>query len=153
MGITQVTIQPEFHKMMPNTETTDCLIRCHGEHCSSSQCCSKENFSEDTCGTTTLRAITKKQHDKKETTPAAPSISLARFAVYEECETAKRFASDARSRGSAKESPTNDNATSNDEREVRSNASDVDVVSDPITNVTDQTAAPINHRASSGMTS
>ncbi|XP_076631749.1 zinc transporter 77C [Colletes latitarsis] len=49
MGITQVTIQPEFHKMKPNMEKTGCLIRCHGEHCSSSQCCSKEKFLEDSC--------------------------------------------------------------------------------------------------------
>ncbi|XP_043268720.1 zinc transporter 1 [Venturia canescens] len=48
MGITQVTIQPEFHKMKTNSEQSPCLIRCHGKRCKTSQCCTKEVTNEVT---------------------------------------------------------------------------------------------------------
>lgn len=69
--------------MKPNMEKTDCLIRCHGEHCSSSQCCSRENFLEDTCKLAKDNTISKK-YDKKEIIPAACAISLEKFTTYEE---------------------------------------------------------------------
>ncbi|XP_033216826.1 zinc transporter 1 isoform X2 [Belonocnema kinseyi] len=44
MGITQVTIQPEFHKMRSNLFKMDCLISCHGEYCQLSQCCTHDKL-------------------------------------------------------------------------------------------------------------
>ncbi|XP_012280120.1 zinc transporter 1 isoform X3 [Orussus abietinus] len=43
MGITQVTIQPEFVKMKPRMPKGRCLITCRAAYCSLSQCCTKEN--------------------------------------------------------------------------------------------------------------
>ncbi|XP_061934062.1 proton-coupled zinc antiporter SLC30A1 isoform X3 [Apis cerana] len=87
MGITQVTIQPEFHKMRPNMEKTGCLIRCHGEHCSSSQCCSKEKFIEDSCSDLSTKkqgqSINKKL-EKKEIIPSSTTIDLKKFAIHDE---------------------------------------------------------------------
>ncbi|XP_012350061.1 zinc transporter 1 isoform X2 [Apis florea] len=87
MGITQVTIQPEFHKMRPNMEKTGCLIRCHGEHCSSSQCCSKEKFIEDSCSDLSIKkqgqSINKKL-EKKEIIPSSTTIDLKKFAIHDE---------------------------------------------------------------------
>ncbi|XP_033331798.2 proton-coupled zinc antiporter SLC30A1 [Megalopta genalis] len=83
MGITQVTIQPEFHKIRPNREKTGCLIRCHGEHCSSSQCCSKEKFMEDSCShvsTEQVQSINKKL-ERKEVVPTPLVVDLEGFAV------------------------------------------------------------------------
>ncbi|XP_032668233.1 zinc transporter 1 isoform X2 [Odontomachus brunneus] len=79
MGITQVTVQPEFHKMKPHMERTDCLIRCHGEHCSYSQCCSRENFLEEK----DAHAISRR-YEKKEIIPASSTINLERFTAYKE---------------------------------------------------------------------
>lgn len=69
--------------MKPNMEKTDCLIRCHGEHCSNSQCCSRENFLEDTCKSKDSHAIGKK-YEKKEAISAAYAINLEKFTIYEE---------------------------------------------------------------------
>lgn len=41
-GITQVTIQPEFFKKSPSTESLpsiNCLMQCQGENCKLSHCC------------------------------------------------------------------------------------------------------------------
>ncbi|KAL0111664.1 hypothetical protein PUN28_013093 [Cardiocondyla obscurior] len=84
MGITQVTIQPEFHKMKPNMEKTGCLIRCHGEHCSSSQCCSKENFLDDSCKSMKNAHTIHKENDEQERIPTACAISLEKCANYKE---------------------------------------------------------------------
>lgn len=70
--------------MKLNTEKTDCLIRCHGEHCSSSQCCSRENFLDDTCKSMKDAHTISRKYDKKEIIPAACAISLEKFTVYEE---------------------------------------------------------------------
>lgn len=86
--------------MRPNMEKTDCLIRCHGEHCSSSQCCSRENFVEDTCKSAKDAHIISKKYDKKEIIPAACAISLEKFTVYEE-ETVDRAANDPKMEKSA----------------------------------------------------
>ncbi|CAK9832858.1 Zinc transporter 10 [Anthophora retusa] len=87
MGITQVTIQPEFHKMKPNMEKAGCLIRCHGEHCSSSQCCSKEKFIEDSCSDLSskkpVQSLNKKL-EKKKMIPGSSVIDLKRFTVHDE---------------------------------------------------------------------
>ncbi|XP_076244844.1 zinc transporter 77C [Calliopsis andreniformis] len=85
MGITQVTIQPEFHKIRPNMEKTGCLIRCHGKHCSTSQCCSKEKF-EDSCSDVSLKQVQSinKKLEKKEIIPAPPEVDLKRFTIYDE---------------------------------------------------------------------
>ncbi|XP_031828641.1 zinc transporter 77C isoform X2 [Nomia melanderi] len=86
MGITQVTIQPEFHKIKPNTDKTGCLIRCHGGHCSSSQCCSKEKFIEDSCSHVPMEQalpITKKS-DKKEIISVPSVVDLKGFTVHDD---------------------------------------------------------------------
>ncbi|KAJ8675866.1 hypothetical protein QAD02_011652 [Eretmocerus hayati] len=47
MGITHVTIQPEFCKMIAHGEThTDCLIRCQSKFCETSTCCSRDELRE-----------------------------------------------------------------------------------------------------------
>ncbi|KZC11068.1 Zinc/cadmium resistance protein, partial [Dufourea novaeangliae] len=86
MGITQVTIQPEFHKMRPNMEKTGCLIRCQGEHCSSSQCCSKEKFIEDSCSHVSMKQVQSinKKLEKKEIIPAQSVVDLKRFTVHDD---------------------------------------------------------------------
>ncbi|XP_018362998.1 PREDICTED: zinc transporter 1 [Trachymyrmex cornetzi] len=108
MGITQVTVQPEFHKMKPNTEKTDCLIACHGEHCSSSQCCSRENFLEDACKSVKDAHTINRRYDKKEKTSAVYAISLKKFTINEK-ETLERTVSDSKSEESVPKS-TNENA-------------------------------------------
>lgn len=69
--------------MKPNMEKTDCLIRCHGEHCSSSQCCSRENFLEDACKSEEDNVISRK-YDKKEIIPTTCAVSLEKFTNYTE---------------------------------------------------------------------
>lgn len=67
-------------------EKTGCLIRCHGEHCSSSQCCSKEKFMEDSCSDTSVkhRHSINKRLDKKEIIPTSSEVDLRRFTVHDE---------------------------------------------------------------------
>lgn len=68
------------HQIKPNMDKTDCLIRCHGEHCSSSQCCSRENFLEDdACKSEKNTHPISKKYDKKEIIPATCAISLEKF--------------------------------------------------------------------------
>lgn len=148
--------------MMPNTERTDCLIRCQGEHCSSSQCCARENLLEETGGSARdLRAISSK-YDKRKVIPEA-TINLERFTVNEE-EAAERSASDATSDKSAQKCPTNEDATrgaTNGEREAAKrrgrDADDADDVGSCtiIINVTDQTSSAVvdSNRTSSAVSS
>ncbi|XP_071630627.1 uncharacterized protein Znt77c isoform X1 [Temnothorax longispinosus] len=147
MGITQVTIQPEFHKfhkqMKPNTEKTDCLIRCHGEHCSSSQCCSRENFLDDACKPTKDAHTISRKYDKKEIIPAAAcAISLEKFTVYEE-KTLERNVNDPRTKESA-HNPTNESATchSND-KEIQSILNVNSEASSRASSLTDQTSTSV----------
>lgn len=42
MGVTQVTVQPEFHKKISALKKLDCLITCKHDSCKSSQCCAKK---------------------------------------------------------------------------------------------------------------
>ena len=73
--------------MRPNMEKTGCLIRCHGEHCSSSQCCSKEKFIEYSCSDLSTKkqgqSINKKL-EKKEIIPSSTTIDLKKFAIHDE---------------------------------------------------------------------
>ncbi|XP_051170574.1 zinc transporter 1 [Leptopilina boulardi] len=41
IGVTQVTVQPEFHKKISNFNKLECLITCKDDSCKSSQCCTK----------------------------------------------------------------------------------------------------------------
>lgn len=61
MGITQVTVQPEFHKMKPNLSKLDCLISCRGDRCKSSQCCTKEKSAD--CDTVHNSSTHKFEHN------------------------------------------------------------------------------------------
>ncbi|XP_018405783.1 PREDICTED: zinc transporter 1 [Cyphomyrmex costatus] len=118
MGITQVTIQPEFHKMKPNTEKTDCLITCHGEHCSSSQCCSRESFLEDACKSVKNVHTINRKPDKKERIPTAYVISLKKFTINEE-ETLERTVNDPKAEKSVPKS-TNENACHSNDKQIQS---------------------------------
>ncbi|XP_012264989.2 zinc/cadmium resistance protein [Athalia rosae] len=87
MGITQVTIQPEFQKLKPEVKQIDCLIRCQGENCSLGQCCSKDVLS-DPDPTTEGKEQRRHSHtinrkfEHKEIIPASPPISLKRFTLH-----------------------------------------------------------------------
>lgn len=109
MGITQVTIQPEFHKIKPNMEKTDCLIRCHGEHCSSSQCCSRENFLEEGKSEKDAHTISRK-YDKKEIIPTTCAISLEKFTTHTEETLVQTAKSDSKAENSEHD-PTNENTS------------------------------------------
>lgn len=101
-------------------EKTGCLIRCHGEHCSSSQCCSKEKFIEDSCSDPSVKkqaqSITKK-FEKKEIIPPSTTIDLKRFTVHDiessnPCRPIVENSSDGSSCQSKDQVPSNrDNAT------------------------------------------
>ena len=89
MGITQVTIQPEFHKIpkiRPNMEKTGCLIRCHGDHCIDSQCCSKEKFAEDSTTDVSMKQVQSlnKRPEEKEITLAEAAVDLKGFPVHDD---------------------------------------------------------------------
>ncbi|XP_076660993.1 zinc transporter 77C isoform X2 [Halictus rubicundus] len=117
MGITQVTIQPEFHKMKPNMEKTGCLIRCHGEHCSSSQCCSKEKFIEDSCSHAMkeqVQSINKKL-EKKEIVPAALVVDLKGFAALGGEASHKSYALDSRITSRSNDGQAGDNKDNADD--------------------------------------
>ncbi|XP_012522395.1 zinc transporter 1 isoform X2 [Monomorium pharaonis] len=149
MGITQVTIQPEFHKMKSNTEKTDCLIRCHGEHCSSSQCCSRENFLENTCKSAKdTQHIISRKYDKKEIIPTACAISLEKFTVYKE-ETLEQTVNTTKAEKST-HNPTNEDTRRSNDKQIQSTVnvspeassssrSLTDRISTNIVNNTDQT--------------
>lgn len=66
-------------------ERTGCLIRCHGEHCSSSQCCSKEKFMEDSCLDVSIkqRHSINKKLEGKEIIPAPSVVDLKRFILHD----------------------------------------------------------------------
>ncbi|XP_025988313.1 zinc transporter 1 [Solenopsis invicta] len=142
MGITQVTIQPEFHKMKPNTEKTDCLIRCHGEHCSSSQCCSRENFLEDTCKSGKDAHITSRKYDKKEIIPGACAISLEKFTVYKE-EALEQTVNDLKAEKSAHNS-TNEKTHRSNDKHVQSIVNVSPEVSSCATSLTDQISTNVD---------
>ncbi|CAL7949101.1 unnamed protein product [Xylocopa violacea] len=114
MGITQVTIQPEFHKMKPNMEKTGCLIRCHGEHCSSSQCCTKEKSIEDSSSDLSTRKSAhsiNKKFEKKEIIPSL-AIDLKKF-TFHDTERSKSGQSD--------ENPLAGSSSHTTDKQTRSN--------------------------------
>lgn len=103
-------------QMKPHMEKTNCLIRCHGEHCSTSQCCSRENFLEDTCELKDEHTISKK-YDKKEIIPTTCVINLEKFTVYKEEETPEETSSDKSAREVSGCDPTSENTCcTNDEQ-------------------------------------
>lgn len=97
-------------------EETDCLIRCHGEHCSSSQCCSRENYLEDTCESTKDMHTVSRKRDKKEIIPIISAINLKKCIIYEE-ETSVPSVEDLKSENSTNSLTTRENTCpSNDEQ-------------------------------------
>lgn len=127
--------------MKSNTEKTDCLIRCHGEHCSSSQCCSRENFLDDTCKSTKDAHINRK-YDKKEIIPAACAISLEKFTIYEE-ETLEQIVNDSRTEKSA-HNPTNENARHSNDKQIQSMVNANSEASSCAINLAEQTSTSAN---------
>ncbi|OXU22160.1 hypothetical protein TSAR_004239 [Trichomalopsis sarcophagae] len=91
MGITHVTIQPEFCKMKPHTGPhIDCLIRCQSKHCSASTCCSRDELLDDDHHHHHHHHhdhhhdhhIVSKKFGSKEILPADPSsVDLKRFTI------------------------------------------------------------------------
>ncbi|XP_063988567.1 proton-coupled zinc antiporter SLC30A1 isoform X2 [Diachasmimorpha longicaudata] len=81
MGITQVTIQPEFHKS--NVDKTDCLIRCRGRLCIQSQCCKGEDVLEEIISSNSERELQtdNKSYLKKEIIPVSSEVDLRRFTL------------------------------------------------------------------------
>lgn len=128
--------------MKPNTEKTDCLIRCHGEHCSSSQCCSRENFLDDTCKSTKDACTISRKYDKKEIIPAACTISLENFTIYEE-ETLEQIVNDSRTEKSA-HNPTNENARYTNDKQIQSIVNDNPEASSCTINLAEQTSTSVN---------
>ncbi|XP_014471299.1 PREDICTED: zinc/cadmium resistance protein [Dinoponera quadriceps] len=126
MGITQVTVQPEFHKMKPHMDRTDCLIRCQDEHCSSSQCCSRENFlDEDTCKSEKDSQSISRRYEKKEIIPASSTINLERFTVYKE-EVPKQLTSDTTLEMSGHDSSSCENTRRPADQDRDQNTRDID---------------------------
>ncbi|EFN76190.1 Zinc transporter 1 [Harpegnathos saltator] len=143
MGITQVTVQPEFHKMKPHMDRTDCLIRCHGEHCSSSQCCSRENFLEESSCKSEKDAHTiSSKYEKKEIIPASSTINLERFTVYKE-ESPERLASKTKLERPTRD-PTYENTCRTGDRQKEQSTRDISTDSSSCErgdNITDRTSA------------
>ncbi|XP_011310836.1 zinc transporter 1 isoform X2 [Fopius arisanus] len=81
MGITQVTIQPEFHKS--NVDKTDCLIRCRGKLCIQSQCCNNEELLDEIITSNSERELqtNNKSYLKKEIIPVSSEVDLRRFTL------------------------------------------------------------------------
>lgn len=104
--------------MKPNTEKTDCLIRCHGEHCSSSQCCSRENFLDNACKSMKDAHTISRKYDKKEIIPAACAISLEKFTVYEE-KSPEGIVNNPKTEKS-EHNPTNENACHSNDKQIQS---------------------------------
>ncbi|KAI4497782.1 hypothetical protein M0802_007108 [Mischocyttarus mexicanus] len=83
-GITQVTIQPEFHKMKTSTDKADCLIRCHGKLCSLSQCCMREDLEDNSDTKESLKdvnVITEKS--EKDVADVSPVIDFKKCKIHD----------------------------------------------------------------------
>ncbi|XP_058789246.1 proton-coupled zinc antiporter SLC30A1 [Phymastichus coffea] len=81
MGITHVTIQPEFCTIAPHVgPNTNCLIRCQSKHCSASTCCSRDEL-DDHHHHHHHRPIVSKKFGSKEVLPTASSVNLKRFSL------------------------------------------------------------------------
>lgn len=72
--------------MKPTTDKTDCLIRCHGELCSSSQCCTREKLGQKSPSEESLKHVhvINKKFEKKEIIPASPMIDLKKFLIHDD---------------------------------------------------------------------
>ncbi|XP_011501271.1 PREDICTED: zinc/cadmium resistance protein [Ceratosolen solmsi marchali] len=80
MGITHVTIQPEFCKMKPHTGPhTDCLIKCQSKHCNASTCCSRDDLDDDEQHND--KPMFSKKFGSKEILPASSGIDLTKFTM------------------------------------------------------------------------
>ncbi|XP_015606086.1 zinc/cadmium resistance protein [Cephus cinctus] len=92
MGITQVTIQPEFDKMKPKIGKLECLIPCQSGRCSSPQCCTGEQEEENssTVHPPTFVPCINKKFDKKEILPS-PDLDLKKFTVGEKAPEVKEL--------------------------------------------------------------
>ncbi|KAK2588225.1 hypothetical protein KPH14_004259 [Odynerus spinipes] len=71
--------------MKPNMDKTDCLIRCHGELCSLSQCCTREKLGLKSSSEQSLKHVhaINKKFEKKEIIPASPEIDLKKFTIHD----------------------------------------------------------------------
>ncbi|XP_034947963.1 zinc transporter 1 [Chelonus insularis] len=94
MGIMHVTIQPEFHKIKPNADETDCLIRCQGIQCIASQCCSKDEFLKEVILEKTGKQahIVNKKFVKKEIIPTQIDVNLKKFKIHKNDDSTKSMA-------------------------------------------------------------
>lgn len=128
--------------MKPNTEKTDCLIRCHGEHCSSSQCCSRENFLDDACKSMKDAHTISRKYDKKEMIPSACAISLEKFTVYEE-KTSEEIVNNPKTEKS-EHNPTNENACHSNDKQIQSVTNVNPSVSSSDVSSTGRTSASVN---------
>ncbi|CAD6208772.1 GSCOCG00003580001-RA-CDS [Cotesia congregata] len=79
MGITHVTIQPEFQKMK-EVSKSDCLIRCRGKRCIESQCCSKDDLLDEVILDKSDKIINKK-FLRKEIIPSEEDVNLKKFTL------------------------------------------------------------------------
>lgn len=127
--------------MKPNTEKIDCLIRCHGEHCSSSQCCSRENFLDDACKSMKDAHTISRKYDKKEIIPAACAISLEKFTIYEE-KTSEGIVKNPKTEKS--EQPTNENACHSNDKQIQSVTNVSPRISSSDVSSADRTSTSIN---------
>ncbi|XP_044593699.1 zinc transporter 1 [Cotesia glomerata] len=80
MGITHVTIQPEFQKMK-EVSKSDCLIRCRGKRCIESQCCSKDDLLDEVILDKSDKIINKK-FLRKEIIPSQEDVNLKKFTLH-----------------------------------------------------------------------
>lgn len=106
--------------MKPHMERTDCLIRCHGKHCSYSQCCARENFlEEDTCKSEKDAHVISRRYEKKEIIPATSTINLEKFTIYKE-EIPEQIASEVKLEISTRDLPCENTCRSSDEQKDQS---------------------------------
>ncbi|XP_057340702.1 uncharacterized protein LOC130677843 [Microplitis mediator] len=82
MGITHVTIQPEFQKIK-GVNKSDCLIRCRGKRCIESQCCSKDDLLDEVIMDKNDKSTTiSKKFLRKEIIPSEEDINLKKFTLH-----------------------------------------------------------------------
>ncbi|KAK0075208.1 hypothetical protein PV325_007240 [Microctonus aethiopoides] len=93
MGITQVTIQPEFHKIKPNGDMTDCLIRCRGKRCIQSQCCLEDDLFNEIIYNKSekhVNVMNKKVMKKETLSTEVTDVDLTKFTSIECTSTTSR---------------------------------------------------------------
>lgn len=132
-----------YFQMKPHMNKTDCLIRCHGEHCSSSQCCSRENYLEpDTCKSEKDAHTISRRYEKKEIIPVSSTINLEKFTVYKE-EVPEQLEKETKLEISSRSQSCENTSSSNDQQQngtTRNIGTDTSVC-ERSDNATDQTLA------------